>query len=73
MKHELSRPPLAARVVSLLAAALLVTLLFWVQFGLAEHYDSVGVTALVGARASFLPLGEFTGALGALARVRSGG
>ena len=29
------------------------------------------VTALVGARASFLPLGEFTGALGALARVRS--
>lgn len=48
MKHELSRPPLAARVVSLLAAALLVTLLFWVLFGLAEHYDSVGVTALVG-------------------------
>lgn len=32
-----------------------------------------GVTALVGARASFLPLGEFTGALGALARVRAGG
>jgi type II pantothenate kinase len=32
-----------------------------------------GVTALVGAQASFLPLGEFTGALGALARVRSGG
>jgi len=31
------------------------------------------VTALVGARASFLPFGEFTGALGALARVRSGG
>jgi type II pantothenate kinase len=32
-----------------------------------------GVTALVGAQASFLPLGEFTGALGALARVRPGG
>lgn len=31
------------------------------------------VTALVGARASFLPFGEFTGALGALARVRSAG
>lgn len=31
------------------------------------------VTALVGAQASFLPLGEFTGALGALARVRSEG
>lgn len=31
------------------------------------------VTALVGAQASFLPLGEFTGALGALARVRPGG
>lgn len=30
------------------------------------------VTALVGARASFLPFGEFTGALGALSRVRSG-
>ena len=30
------------------------------------------VTALVGAQASFLPLGEFTGALGALARVRAG-
>lgn len=32
-----------------------------------------GVTSLVGAQASFLPLGEFTGALGALARVRPGG
>jgi type II pantothenate kinase len=32
-----------------------------------------GVTALVGAQASFLPLGEFTGALGSLARVRAGG
>lgn len=31
------------------------------------------VTALVGAQASFLPLGEFTGALGSLARVRAGG
>lgn len=31
------------------------------------------VTALVGARASFLPFGELTGALGALARVRTGG
>lgn len=31
------------------------------------------VTALVGAQASFLPLGEFTGALGALAHVRPGG
>ena len=30
------------------------------------------VTALVGAQASFLPLGEFTGALGALAMVRAG-
>ena len=30
------------------------------------------VTALVGARASFLPFGEFTGALGALARARAG-
>ncbi len=29
------------------------------------------VTGLVGAQASFLPLGEFTGAVGALARVRS--
>lgn len=29
------------------------------------------VTGLVGAQASFLPLGEFTGALGALSRVRS--
>jgi type II pantothenate kinase len=31
------------------------------------------VTSLVGARASFLPLGEYTGALGALARVRTEG
>lgn len=31
------------------------------------------VTALVGAHASFLPFGEFTGALGALSRVRAGG
>ncbi|MCL4807892.1 MAG: hypothetical protein KJ062_08895 [Thermoanaerobaculia bacterium] len=31
------------------------------------------VTSLVGAQASFLPLGEFTGALGALARVRPEG
>lgn len=31
------------------------------------------VTSLVGAQASFLPLGEFTGALGALARVRTEG
>ena len=30
------------------------------------------VTALVGARASFLPFGEFTGALGALAKARAG-
>jgi type II pantothenate kinase len=31
------------------------------------------VTSLVGAQAAFLPLGEFTGALGALARVRPEG
>lgn len=31
------------------------------------------VTALVGAQASFLPFGEFTGAIGALCRVRSAG
>jgi type II pantothenate kinase len=31
------------------------------------------VTGLVGAQASFLPFGEFTGALGALSRIRSGG
>lgn len=31
------------------------------------------VTSLVGAQASFLPLGEYTGALGALARVRPEG
>ncbi|HRP29192.1 MAG TPA: hypothetical protein PLG77_12255 [Burkholderiaceae bacterium] len=48
MKDKFSRPPFAVRAFSLLAAALVVALLFWVQFGLAEHYDSVGVTALVG-------------------------